>query len=59
MLVGIGLDNLIVVETNDAILIANKNQSQNVKNIVQKLKDKEIIEGQIHSKVNRPWGFYQ
>ena len=59
LLVGIGLDNLIVVETNDAILIADKDQSQHVKNIVQKLKDKEIIEGQIHSKVHRPWGFYQ
>ena len=58
LLVGIGLDNLIVVETNDAILIADKNQSQLVKNIVKKLKDKEIIEGKLHSKVLRPWGFY-
>ena len=58
LLVGIGLDNLIVVETNDAILVANKNQSQLVKNIVQKLKKEKIIEGQYHSKVYRPWGYY-
>ena len=58
LLVGIGLENLIVVETNDAILVAEKKQSQLVKNIVQKLKDKNIIEGQYHSKVLRPWGYY-
>ena len=58
LLVGIGLENLIVVETNDAILIANKNQTQVVKNIVQQLKDKNITAGQNHSKVYRPWGFY-
>ncbi len=58
LLVGIGLDNLIVVETNDAILIANKNESQLVKDIVHKLKKKKIIEGRSHSKVYRPWGYY-
>ena len=58
LLVGIGLENLIVVETNDAILVANKNESQHVKNIVKKLKEKKILEGQFHSKMNRPWGYY-
>ena len=58
LLVGIGLDNLIVVETNDAVLVADKNESQLVKNIVQKLKDNSITEGQTHSKVIRPWGYY-
>ena len=58
LLVGIGLANLIVVETNDAILISDKDHSQIVKNIVQKLKDNNIAEGQQHSKVSRPWGHY-
>ncbi|MBO8217676.1 mannose-1-phosphate guanylyltransferase/mannose-6-phosphate isomerase [Prochlorococcus marinus] len=58
LIVGLGLDNLIVVETNDAVLIADKNQSQIVKNIVQKLKEREIIEGQYHKEVKRPWGSY-
>ena len=58
LLVGIGLNNLIVVETNDAILISDKDHSQLVKDIVQKLKDKNISEGLHHSKINRPWGHY-
>ena len=58
LIVGIGLEDLVIVETNDAILICNKYQTQLVKNIVQKLKDKKISEGQEHSKVNRPWGHY-
>ena len=59
LLVGIGIDNLIVVDTNDAILVSNKNDSQMVKNIVQKLKAKNINEGQKHTKIFRPWGHYQ
>ncbi len=58
LLVGIGLENLIVVETNDAILVADKNESQHIKNIVKKLKEKKILEGQYHSKMIRPWGYY-
>ena len=55
----IGLENLIVVGTNDAILIADKNQTQKVKDIVKILKEKEIPEGQSHSKIFRPWGHYE
>ena len=51
-------EDLIVVETNDAVLISNKYQTQLVKNIVQTLKDNKISEGQQHTKVNRPWGHY-
>ncbi len=58
LIVGIGLKNLIVVETNDAILIANKESTQKVKDIVKKLKDKNIPEGQRHRKIFRPWGHY-
>ncbi len=58
LLVGIGLRNLIVIETNDAILISDKGSTQKVKNIVKKLKDKNIPEGQRHSKIFRPWGHY-
>ena len=58
LVVGIGLKNLVVVETNDAILIADKKNSQKVKNVVENLKEKNIREGQSHSKVFRPWGYY-
>ena len=58
LIVGIGLENLVIVETNDAVLISNKCQTQLVKDIVQKLKDNKISEGIKHTKVNRPWGHY-
>lgn len=58
LLVGIGLNNLIAVETNDAILISHKSESQKVKHIVKTLKDKGISEGERHSKIYRPWGHY-
>ena len=59
LLVGIGLEDLIVVETNDAILVSNKSESQKVKEIVKILKDKKIPEGLKHSQIYRPWGHYK
>lgn len=59
LLVGIGIKELIIVETNDAILIADKKKSQEVKNIVQELKEKDINEGLEHKKIFRPWGHYE
>ncbi len=58
LIVGIDLNELVVVETSDAILISNKNSSQKVKNIVNHLKKKNIPEGHSHTKVYRPWGHY-
>ena len=57
-IVGIGLTDIIVVETNDAILISNMAKSQEVKNIVCEMKDKGISAATIHRKIYRPWGFY-
>jgi mannose-1-phosphate guanylyltransferase/mannose-6-phosphate isomerase len=54
----IGLDNLVVVETPDAILIAHKDKTQAVKQIVDRLKRDGRPEGQLHRKVFRPWGSY-
>ncbi len=58
LLVGIGIENLIVVETNDAILISNKNNSQDVKNIFKKLDEAGNKEVKTHKTVYRPWGSY-
>ncbi len=58
LVVGLGIEDLIIVETNDAILVSNKNQSQEVKNIVQELKSNNIKEGQKHLRTYRPWGHY-
>ena len=58
LIVGINIEDLIIVETNDAILISNRKESQKVKDIVQKLKQDNIPEGQKHRKIYRPWGHY-
>lgn len=52
----VGVDNLVVVETKDAVLIANKDNVQNVKNIVDTLKNSERTEYKQHREVFRPWG---
>lgn len=54
----VGIDNLIVIETSDAIMIADRKQSQNVKIIVDKLQLKKREEQLFHRKVLRPWGWY-
>ena len=54
----VGLDNMIVVETADAVLVANRSQSQDVKHIVQQLESQNREEKNLHRKVARPWGWY-
>jgi len=54
----IGVDNLVVVDTKDAILVANKDQVQEVKAIVAELKAQGRTEHIQHRVVHRPWGKY-
>lgn len=54
----IGVENLIVVETDDAVMIASKDRVQDVKEIVEQLKANARCEADIHRKVYRPWGHY-
>lgn len=54
-----GIDNLIVVETADAVLVADRDQVQNVKAIVNRLKDEGRSEATLHQRVYRPWGNYE
>ncbi len=58
LVVTLGIKDQIIIETNDAILVADKNDSQDLKNVVKKLKDKKIPEGLKHKKIYRPWGHY-
>ena len=53
-----GLDNIVVVETSDAVLVIDRNQSQEVKMIVNKLTTEKREEKNLHRKVSRPWGWY-
>jgi len=55
----VGVDNLIIVETADAVLVADKHQSQHVKSIVDRLKQQQRPEHLIHRRVPRPWGTYE
>ncbi len=54
----VGVSDLIVVETADAILVVHKDKTQNVKKVVDSLKAQGRCEGNIHRKVFRPWGWY-
>jgi len=54
----VGIDNVIVVETADAVLVANKARSQDVKKVVEQLEAERREELDLHRKVCRPWGWY-
>ncbi|WP_416695848.1 mannose-1-phosphate guanylyltransferase/mannose-6-phosphate isomerase [Candidatus Pseudothioglobus sp. Uisw_050_01] len=54
----VGVSGLIIVDTSDALLVTSKEYSQNIKNIVAKLKDQNRPEAVNHRKVFRPWGYY-
>jgi len=54
----VGVENLIIVETADAVLVADRKNSQDVKNIVTQLESQKREEKNVHRKVARPWGWY-
>ncbi len=54
----VGVDDLIVIETPDAVLVADRTRSQDVKRIVKSLSDQGREEQTLHRKVHRPWGWY-
>ena len=53
-----GLENIILVETEDAIMACKLDESQNVKKLYEKLKAKESDTTKLHKTVFRPWGYY-
>lgn len=54
----LGLDDVIVIETSDAVLVARKSKTQQIKKIVANLKSANRTHAQTHRKVYRPWGYY-
>jgi mannose-1-phosphate guanylyltransferase/mannose-6-phosphate isomerase len=54
----VGVENLVIVETADAVLIADRSNSQDVKKIVMQLEAQGREEKNLHRKVARPWGWY-
>ncbi|MEX3966304.1 mannose-1-phosphate guanylyltransferase/mannose-6-phosphate isomerase [Paraburkholderia sp. EG286B] len=59
MVAVLGVDDLVVVETADAVLVASKERAQDVKKIVDRLNAAGRVESELHRKVARPWGTYE
>lgn len=59
LLAAVGLEDLIVVETSDAVLVADRDSVQDVKDLVENLKSEGRQEQENHRKVHRPWGSYE
>ncbi len=58
LIVGLGLKNIVIIETKDAVLAANIKSSQNIKKIVSLMKDRGFNEAEEHLLVYRPWGSF-
>ena len=58
LVVGLGVENLVVVETDDAVLVAHRDHAQQVKSVVQELERSGSSEGRAHRRIYRPWGHY-
>lgn len=54
----IGVDDLVVVDTKDALMVAHRDRVQDVKGVVQRLKSEKRTEASVHREVFRPWGSY-
>jgi mannose-1-phosphate guanylyltransferase/mannose-6-phosphate isomerase len=59
LLAATGVDDLVVVETADAVLVSHRDKVQDVKRIVNRLKDEQRQEVSLHRRVYRPWGSYE
>lgn len=58
LVAGVGLENVIVVETKDSVLVANRDDVQDVKKVVDELRERGRSETDLHREVFRPWGSY-
>lgn len=58
LVAAIGLDDVVIIDSDDALLVVNKNKTQDVKHVVDWLKANNRSESQHHREVHRPWGSY-
>src|SRR5690606_9131904 len=54
----VGVDDVVVVETDDAVLVARKDKVEQVKDVVARLKEEQRSQAALHREVHRPWGSY-
>ena len=59
LVVAVGLDDMVVIETSDAVLVAPKDRAQEIKGIVEQLRSDGRPEADVHRRVHRPWGAYE
>ena len=59
LVTAVGVDNLVVIETPDALLVMDKAKDQDIKYLIAKMKRKEVPELTFHRKVHRPWGAFE
>ena len=59
LIAAVGIENLVVIETSDAILVSTKERADDVKLAVEQLKRGKRTEHAIHRRVYRPWGYYE
>lgn len=59
LVTAVGMDDVVVVETRDAVLVAPRDRVQDVRQIVKQLKSRGRQESAVHAKVYRPWGDYE
>ncbi len=55
----VGVDDLVIVETDDAVLVSHRDRAQDVKAIVERLQQAGRSESNVHRRVYRPWGYYE
>lgn len=58
-IVGLGLEDIIAIAMPDAVLVAHKSREQDVKTVVNKLKEKNVSQAESFSKDHRPWGWFE
>lgn len=58
LIAAVGLNDVVVVESDDAIMVSSRDRVQDVKSVVETLKAGDRSEAQLHRKVYRPWGYY-
>ena len=59
LVAAVGVEDMVIIETADAVLVSNKKSAQTVKQIVEQLEAKKRVESVSHTKVFRPWGSYE
>jgi len=59
LLAAVGIEDMVVVETPDAVLVTTKDNTQDVKEVIKHLKSQQRGECRFHSKVHRPWGTFE